>query len=59
MFSPIVGLLRLRELTVEKKMSKDTTKRAWVHPKVTQIRAGSAESQRGNAPDGGGGFQGS
>jgi hypothetical protein len=48
----------LRELVMEKK-SKDTTKRAWVHPKVTQMRAGSAESQRGNAPDGGGGFQGS
>lgn len=34
-------------------------KREWVRPELTRMEAGSAESQRGSAPDGGGGFQGS
>jgi hypothetical protein len=34
-------------------------KRIWVKPEIKQLKAGSAESQRGNSPDGGGGFQGS
>lgn len=34
-------------------------KREWVRPEVQKIEAGSAESQRGATPDGGGGAQGS
>lgn len=34
-------------------------KREWSAPEVTRIEAGSAESQRGANPDGGGGNQGS
>lgn len=34
-------------------------KREWVRPEVKHLDAGSAESQRGATPDGGGGFQGS
>lgn len=34
-------------------------KRQWVRPEVKILEAGSAESQRGPTPDGGGGFQGS
>ena len=36
-----------------------STKRTWVKPKVTHIKAGSAEHARGPKPDGGGGRQGS
>jgi hypothetical protein len=35
------------------------SKKRWVKPELKQLKAGSAESQRGNNPDGGGGFQGS
>jgi hypothetical protein len=41
------------------KSPAEKSKRVWVAPKVTQMKAGSAESQRGNIADGGGGFQGS
>jgi hypothetical protein len=34
-------------------------KQAWQSPEVRRIEAGSAESQRGGTPDGGGGNQGS
>ena len=34
-------------------------KRDWVRPGVQRLEAGSAESQRGATPDGGGGNQGS
>jgi hypothetical protein len=37
----------------------DAPKQEWVMPEVRRFEAGSAESQRGNSPDGGGGFQGS
>lgn len=39
--------------------SSTLRKRNWVKPEVRQLKAGSAESQRGPTPDGGGGFQGS
>lgn len=38
---------------------KHETKREWHRPEVKRLEAGAAESQRGNVPDGGGGFQGS
>ena len=41
------------------KTPAEKSKRVWVSPKVTQIKAGSAESNRGSIADGGGGFQGS
>jgi hypothetical protein len=31
----------------------------WIKPELKLLKAGSAESQRGPNPDGGGGFQGS
>ncbi len=34
-------------------------KQDWVRPELRRIEAGSAESQRGVTPDGGGGAQGS
>jgi hypothetical protein len=34
-------------------------KREWTRPELKRLEAGAAESQRGAAPDGGGGFQGS
>lgn len=34
-------------------------KQAWVRPQLQRMEAGSAESQRGENPDGGGGVQGS
>jgi len=34
-------------------------KKRWVRPELKILEAGSAESQRGPNPDGGGGFQGS
>ncbi|GAA4021398.1 hypothetical protein GCM10022280_22450 [Sphingomonas swuensis] len=36
-----------------------TAKKPWSKPVLTRMVAGSAESQRGNVADGGGGFQGS
>lgn len=45
-------------MNAEKIVVSDT-KRAWTRPEVSRLEAGSAESQRGNNPDGGGGNQGS
>ena len=40
-------------------VASESKKRTWVRPKVTHIKAGSAEHARGARPDGGGGRQGS
>ena len=40
-------------------VSNDSAKKKWVRPEVRRLEAGSAESQRGATPDGGGGNQGS
>lgn len=40
-------------------VSTASAKRKWVRPELKVLEAGSAESQRGPTPDGGGGFQGS
>jgi hypothetical protein len=40
-------------------VSSTSKKRNWAKPEVRQLKAGSAESQRGPTADGGGGFQGS
>ena len=39
--------------------SNQPLKQEWVAPEFRRLEAGSAESQRGNVPDGGGGNQGS
>lgn len=44
---------------MKKVTNSNNGKRTWVRPEVTQIKAGAAESRRGNVPDGGGGNQGS
>jgi len=40
-------------------VSTASKKKKWVRPGLKILEAGSAESQRGPNPDGGGGFQGS
>jgi hypothetical protein len=40
-------------------VQNSSEKREWVRPELKRLAAGSAESQRGAIPDGGGGFQGS
>lgn len=46
-------------VTQEKKVDTAQQKRAWDRPQLQRLEAGSAESQAGSTPDGGGGAQGS
>ena len=39
--------------------NQGSVKQEWSRPELKQLSAGSAESQRGTRPDGGGGAQGS
>ena len=44
---------------MQQPVSDASKKRKWVRPELKTLQAGSAESQRGATPDGGGGNQGS
>ena len=46
-------------MSENKNMTAPVQKQDWVRPELRHIEAGSAESQRGNIADGGGGAQGS
>jgi hypothetical protein len=49
----------VEETVVNNLENQTVEKKGWTAPKVTRMSAGSAETQAGNNPDGGGGAQGS
>lgn len=49
----------MRSISMNRPVKIPAPKGKWIKPEIKVLVAGSAESQRGPTPDGGGGFQGS